>query len=117
MRLLADENFNNDILRGLLRANIIDLDFVRVQDTEIYQADDPIVLERAAKDNRILLTHDADTMIGYAYDRVEEGLPMPGVIEVSTDVSIGRIISELLIVLGASDPSELKDRVIYIPLR
>jgi len=100
----------------LLRANT-DLDIAHVQDTEIYQAGDPIVLEWAARENRILLTHDVDTMIGYAYDRIEEELPMPGMIEVSTDVSMRQIISELLIVLGASDPSELKDRVIYIPLR
>lgn len=41
MRLLADVNFNNDTLRGLLRLKP-DLDYVRVQDTEIYEADDPL---------------------------------------------------------------------------
>jgi hypothetical protein len=116
MRLLADENFHSDILRGLLRAKPT-LDFVRVQDTELYQADDSIVLEWAARENRILLTHDVHTMIGYAYDRVEDGLPMPGVIEVSNDISLGQAINELLLVIDASEPSELKDRVIYIPLR
>lgn len=44
MRLLADENFHNDILRGLLRVDPT-IDYVRVQDTEIYQAPDPVVLE------------------------------------------------------------------------
>lgn len=34
MRLLADENFNNDILDGL-RKTIPNIDIVRVQDTEI----------------------------------------------------------------------------------
>lgn len=39
MRLLADENFNGDVLRGLLRLEP-KLDIARVQDTEIYQAAD-----------------------------------------------------------------------------
>lgn len=44
LRLAADENFNNDILRGLLR-RAPDLDIVRVQDTHISGANDPTVLE------------------------------------------------------------------------
>lgn len=39
LRFLADENFNNDILRGLLRRNPA-IDIVRVQDTELFGADD-----------------------------------------------------------------------------
>jgi predicted nuclease of predicted toxin-antitoxin system len=115
MRLLADENFHGDILRGLLRVEP-KLDIVRVQDTKFSQATDPIVLEWAAVEERILLTHDVQTMTKYAYDRIRAGLPMPGVIEVRDNLSIGQAIEEVLIVLLACEPSELADHIIYIPL-
>ena len=115
MRLLADENFQNDILRGLLRAEPR-LDILRVQDTHLYQAADPLVLEWAAQEGRILLTHDVHTMTRYANERIRDGLPLAGVIEVADDAPIGQAIEQILIVLGASDPEELENRVIFIPL-
>jgi hypothetical protein len=45
-------------------------------------ATDDAVLERAASERRILLTHDVATLIGKAHERVREGRPMPGVIAV-----------------------------------
>ena len=69
IRLLADENFHGDVLRGILRVEP-QLDVVRVQDTPLYRATDQVLLEWAAKDNRILLTHDVRTMTKYAYDRI-----------------------------------------------
>ena len=48
LRLAADENFNGDIVRGLLRRNPT-LDIVRVQDVGLSGADDPSVLQWAAK--------------------------------------------------------------------
>ncbi len=42
--LVADENFNNDIVRGVLRKNP-GLDIVRVQDVGLRGADDSLVLE------------------------------------------------------------------------
>ena len=48
LTLAADENFNNDIVRGLRRRNP-HLDLVRVQDVELSAADDPAVLEWAAQ--------------------------------------------------------------------
>jgi hypothetical protein len=43
LRLVADENCNNDIVRGLLRRRP-DLDLVRVQDIGLHGAEDPAVL-------------------------------------------------------------------------
>lgn len=43
LRFAADENLNNDILRGLLRADS-ELEIVMIQDTECSGADDPTVL-------------------------------------------------------------------------
>ncbi len=115
MRFLADENFHGPILRGLLRV-YPDLDIVRVQDVEINEAEDPIVLEWAAKAGRILLTHDFKTMPKFAYDRVAIELPMPGVIQIPQDMPIGQTIDELLAVIGASDSAEYENRVVYLPL-
>ena len=115
IRLLADENFHGDVLRGLLRVEP-QLDIVRVQDTPLYQATDPVVLEWAATDDRILLTHDVQTMTKHAYDRIRAGLPIPGVIEVRDDVPTGQAIEEILIVLSASQLGELANRITYIAL-
>jgi predicted nuclease of predicted toxin-antitoxin system len=61
MKFLADENFDNRIVRGLLRRQP-DLDIICVQDLEIAGADDPTVLAWAAQAGRILLTHDERTI-------------------------------------------------------
>jgi predicted nuclease of predicted toxin-antitoxin system len=50
MKFLADENFDNTIVRGLMRRKP-DIDIVRVQDVGLSGEDDPIVLEWAAQEN------------------------------------------------------------------
>ena len=87
LRLAVDENFNNDIVRGLLRRRP-DLDFVRLQDVGLSGAEDPSVLEWAAQERRVLLTHDVSTITRCAYDRVRAGTRMPGVFEVSQFVEV-----------------------------
>lgn len=46
LRLAADENFNNDSVRGLIRRKP-EVDIVRVQDVGLSGADDPTVLKWA----------------------------------------------------------------------
>lgn len=70
-----------------------------MQDVGLSGKDDPTVLKWPAQEGRILLTHDVATITRYAYDRVREGQPMPGVIEISTDASIGRVIEDVLLLL------------------
>ena len=68
-RFLADENFNNQIVRGVLRQSP-NIDIVRVQDVDLSGADDPAVLAWAAQEGRIVLTHDVATMTTFAYQRI-----------------------------------------------
>jgi hypothetical protein len=93
LRLLADENFNNDIVRGVRRRKPV-VDMVRVQDVGLSGADDPTVLAWAADAGRVLLTNDVTTITKYAYARVTAGQSMPGVIEVSRNVAIGVAIAD-----------------------
>ncbi|SRR5258708_39362028 len=113
--LVSDENFNNDIVRGLLRRKP-DLDIVRIQDAGLSGAQDPDILEWAANQGRIVLTHDAATMAHYAYERVKAGLRMPGVIEVADDLPIGQVIEDVLLMTEFSEKTEWEGQVIYLPL-
>lgn len=114
-RFAADENFRSSIVRGL-RTRIPELDIVRVQDTEIYSAEDPRVLEWAAQEGRILLTHDLRTMPRYARDRIRAGKPMPGVILVRADLPTGLVLEDLVLLIQAGTPEDLDGQVRYLPL-
>ena len=114
LKFLADENFDNTIVRGLFRRNL-KLDIVRVQDVGLSGKDDPTVLEWAAQEGRILLTHDVATITRYAYDRVRQNQPMPGVIEISTDAPIGRVIDDILVLVECSQEGELEGQIQYLP--
>jgi len=115
IRFLLDENFNGKIVRGL-RARQPRVDMIRVQDTELYGADDPSVLAWAAQEGRILLTHDLDTMTKHASNRIELELPMAGVILVRDTLPVAKVIDDLLVILGASETGEWENRIDFLPL-
>src|SRR5690349_20780730 len=103
--LAADENFNNDIVRGV-RRRMPTVDIARVQDVGLLSADDPTILEWAAQSGRVLLTHDVSTMTHYAYLRVREGKPMPGVFEIGRNVRIAVAIEEIILLADCSLQNE-----------
>jgi len=115
LRLAADENFNNNIVRGLLRRKP-DADIVRVQDAGLSGANDPTVLEWAAEQGRAVVSHDVSTLRKHAYDRVAAGLAMPGVFEVPNTLSISHAIDDLLLIVECSLEGEWAGQVRYLPL-
>jgi hypothetical protein len=116
IRFAADENFNNDILRGLGRL-YPEIEISRIQDTDLYEGDDPVVLEWTVEQGLILLTHDVNTMTKYAYEQITADLPIPGIFISATHAPVGQIIDELAIIIGASDTSERQGKITFIPLR
>ncbi len=112
----ADENFNNDIVRGLLRRRP-NLNIVLAQEAGLSGADDPSILEWAAREGRVLLSHDVSTITRYAYERIRAGQEMPGVFEVSREIPIGIVIEDLLLLADYSLEREWEGQVRYLPLR
>lgn len=115
-RLLADENFNNQVVRGVLRQSS-NVDVVRVQDANLSGADDPTVLAWAAHEERIVLTHDVATMINFAYERIQSGLSMPGLFEVSRRIPVGLVIEEVILIAECSLEGEWEGQIRFLPLR
>lgn len=116
VRFLADENFNNQIVRGIVRQSP-DIDIVRVQDVDLSGADDPKVLAWAAQEGRIVLTHDVATMTTFAYQRIQAELSMPGLFEVSRRVPVGLAIEEIILIAEWSIEGEWEGQVRFLPLR
>ena len=115
-RFLTDEDFNHDILRGVLRL-VPDLDVLRVQDVGLMTAGDPIILAWAAQEGRVVLTHDTSTMIDAAYQRTREGLLMPGMIAVRRLAALAACIADVAFMAQAGTPQDFQDQVRYIPLQ
>jgi predicted nuclease of predicted toxin-antitoxin system len=115
LRLLSDENFNGDIVRGLLLQRP-DLDIVRVQDVELAGMDDPDILAWAANENRIVVTHDRATMPDHAYLRLAAGEPMTGMFVISDRLPVGQAIQELLLMNECSEQAEWNGVVVHLPL-
>ena len=115
LRLAADENFNGDIVRGLLRRNP-KLDIVRVQDVGLSGADDPSVLQWAADQGRVIVTHDISTLAKHAFDRIAAGEPMPGVFEVKSVAPVGQAIDDLILLAECSVDGEWEGQVRFLPL-
>lgn len=115
LRLVSDENFNGDIVRGLLRRHP-ELDLVRVQDVGLMQTPDPEILEWAATQGRVLLSHDVSTVPPAAYQRVGDGKLMPGVLILPDHMAIGQAIDEIVFLSLDVEPDEWKDQVLFLPL-
>jgi hypothetical protein len=115
LKLVSDENFNGDILRGLYRRRP-DVSVVRVQDVGLSAFSDPEILAWAAIEGRILLTHDRDTVPSCAYERVRVGQAMPGVFLVSDLMPLSQAIDEILLAAECLTQEECQNVVKFFPL-
>lgn len=116
LRLLADENLNHDLIRGVLR-RMPSLDLVRVQDVGLREVNDPSVLEWAARERRIVLTHDVNTMPSFAFNRTRGNQAMPGMFVVSQQAALASVIADILLIAECSDGTEYDGQVVYLPLQ
>jgi hypothetical protein len=115
LRLLIDHNFKEDILRGLL-LRVPNLDAKTAREVSLDRTPDPELLAWAAKEGRIIVTHDIRTMPGHAADRMAAGETVAGVIIVPQLWPIGRSIDELELLVVCTEPSEWENLVRHLPV-
>ncbi|HEY7154235.1 MAG TPA: DUF5615 family PIN-like protein [Gemmataceae bacterium] len=113
--LAADESLHGHIVRGLRRREP-SIDLIWVEEAGLGGSTDPQVLEWAATEGRVLVLRDEKTMMGYAWDRVKAGQPMPSLIVRGKGVSIRQAIDDLLLAALCGAPEDFKDQVKHLPL-
>jgi hypothetical protein len=115
IQLLIDENFDHRILRGL-RLRLPRLDYIIVQRVGMSGFSDPVLLDWAANEGRIILTHDVNTVTRYATERMKQALPMAGVIIVPDAMEIGHAIADLEIILECNTAADISNQIQFLPL-
>jgi len=115
LRLLFDQDFNHDILRGLF-LRLPELDAVTALQTGLDQVPDRVLLDWAANQRRIVVTHDVNTIPDHAYQRIRSGEPVGGVFVVAQDLPIGQAIAELEVLTACSLEGEWDNLIVFVPL-
>ena len=116
IRLAADEDFNNDIVRAL-RRTLPEVSVLSVREAGHAGRADPEVLAWAAEEDRVLLTHDVTTMTRHALDRIARGESMLGVIAVHPRLPIGSVVDDLVLVVSCSFSEDWVNQIQFLPLR
>lgn len=115
LRLLIDQDFDQDILRGLAR-RVPNLDAVTAHQAGLGAVSDPELLAWAGEAGRIIVTHDRKTMPAHAANRMAAGQRMSGVFVVPRRLPISQVIADLEIIVTCSRENEWENIVRYLPL-
>jgi len=115
IRFLADANFNQKIVAGLL-VREPQVDFELPQNAIPEKMEDPEVLKLGAARGRIIVTHDVRTMLAHFGDFVAVQ-PCPGLILAPKKMPIGAAIEDLLVIWQVSEAAEWVNQMRRLPLQ
>jgi hypothetical protein len=103
----ADHDLRKAIVRGTIRRNHqIDFRSAPTPNSDL--------LALAARDRRILVSHDFQTM-PVLFRRFTESKPSPGVLLISQDLPVSRAIESLIFIWEVTVPEEWQNRLCLIP--
>ena len=114
VRFLADYDFNAEIVDGLLRRES-SIDIKTGFEAGLQGISDPDVLDKAADEGRVLVTHDHRTMPRHFAEFIAQR-QSPGVFIIPQRIEIAAAIDELLLIWFASDRDEWTNLILYLPL-
>jgi len=115
LRLLIDQDLDQDILRGLAR-RVPNLDAVTAHQVGLSAVSDPELLAWAAAAGRVIVTHDRKTMPRHAADRMAAGERMSGVFVVPRRLPMSQVIADLEVMVMCSHENEWENIVRHLPL-
>ena len=114
LRFLFDQDVDHDILRGLIR-RIPQLDAVTASEIGMSGATDPELLKWAAKEGRIVVTHDRKTMPGHAAELMNKGETIAGLFVVPRSMPLHQVLEDLQLTTTCSENEEWVDVIRYLP--
>lgn len=114
LRFQADADLNQIIVKATLRCEPI-IDFQTAQAAKLSGLKDEEVLALAAKESRILVTHDRKT-IPHHFAVFIMSQTSPGVLIVPQKLQIANVVEDLILIWAVSEAEEWINRIRSLPL-
>jgi hypothetical protein len=114
-RFLADNDLNDAIVLGVLRREPA-IEFKRLRDLRLAALPDDAVLDYAARENWIVVSHDVNTMTDVAFNRLSSQMTMNGLFLVHQRTPLGPVIEDLVLIWADSEAEEWTQQVRFLPL-
>ena len=110
----ADADLNQIILLAAIRQEPA-IDFQTAMTAGLPGVADPEVLARAAKDGRVLVTHDRKTMPRHFAEFIVRETS-PGLLVIPQSLSVAAAVEELILIWSATEAKEWVNRISILPL-
>ncbi|HKR01993.1 MAG TPA: DUF5615 family PIN-like protein [Pyrinomonadaceae bacterium] len=114
LRLLIDQDLDHDILRGLIR-RVPRIDVVTAFEIGMSEATDSELLTWAAREGRIIITHDRTTMPLHAGGLTRRGENIAGLFIVLRSLPVHQVIEDLELMIVCSEMDEWVNIIRYLP--
>ena len=114
IRFQADADFNQIIVNAIVRRHQ-EIEFRTATAAGLAGRNDPEVLALAARDSRILVTHDQRTMPRYFGDFVRTS-SSPGLIVVPQILAIRDVADAQILIWAVTKPEDWVNRIVYLPI-
>jgi hypothetical protein len=114
LRFQADADLKYTIVKAV-RQREPSIDFASAVESGLEGISDLEILERAAQEDRILVSHDRRTMLAHFRARLEAEKPSPGLFVASQGVPLPQVVSAIVLTWAASEPSDWRDQVHHLP--
>jgi predicted nuclease of predicted toxin-antitoxin system len=114
VRFQADADLNQILVKATLRREP-SIDFQTAHAAGLVSLNDEEVLAIAAKEKRLLVTHDRKTMPGH-FAAFIASTSSPGVIVVPQRLALNTAVEDLILIWAASEAEEWTDRIKALPL-
>jgi len=114
IRFQADADLNQTIVAAVLR-RLPDADFRTATAAGLAGLHDLDVLALAARDGRVLVTSDRQTMPRHFGEFIMKAAS-PGVIVARQSLPVSSVLEDLALIWVASQAEEWTNRILYLPL-
>jgi len=110
LRFQADADLKYAIVKAVRRREP-GIGFASADESGLEGVSDPELLDLAAREGRILVSHDRRTMLDHFRARLSAGESSPGLFVVSQGAPIGPVVGAIVLAWAASEPSEWRDQI------
>src|SRR5712692_3456757 len=114
IRFQADADLNQVIVSAVVR-RVPAIDFRAASAAGLAGLKDQEVLAVAARDGRVLVTHDQATMPRH-FGEFLRSQRSPGLIVVPQHLPLGEVADDLILIWTATEAEEWTDRIAFLPI-